>query len=653
MIWPFRPYDRRKSIPSKPRRLELEQLEDRTLLAGNLLMIGLDISTGSYKYTILEYTQTGTLVNSTPIPDTPNTGDYQDARSMTVDPDGNFNVYNGTFSAYISTYSPTSQTWSHSTFPGFNTFNVVGYGGVAAFSNYVFATDDSVNNDGSGIVRFDNSGGPTTRFADGNDFIDITMGLDGLLYALGGAAGVSVYDPTTLAHVRDISFHDNVADPRSIAVDEAGNLYLGEYQADAVVKLDPTGSNILATKQFISPAGNPDGWKIGLDRDGQVVVGGGTGTVYLTDESFANVQTFSTDKCFVFAGFDHYIPGPSSSIPIQENFVVHANNQVFGQKFDSSGKPTGSPYLVANGSLRSVASGRDASGNLVLFGIDPYLNHIWELKFDGNGNPLANSYTPVWNKGAIESIAVGHDGSKNLELFAVDPFTHHVWRMKFNINSDSTTSFNLLSKGGVATALTVGHDGAGDPLLFTIDPYFSQVQEMRFNASGDPITDFYRPGSSFTVKQIALGNDGKGNPELFAIDSYFGHVFYLNFDANANPANPFFLEASQRGIAKSIAVGHDINDDPEVFTVGRNFQAYALRFDNHGKPVGDFFSTGPSVVSVTSIQVCFTRNGFQYLFGFGLGDNQIYQESFDDQGNPVKTWFLDALGAAKSLAVST
>ncbi|MFL5242005.1 MAG: proprotein convertase P-domain-containing protein [Gemmataceae bacterium] len=342
-----------------------------------------------------------------------------------------------------------------------------------------------------------------------------------------------------------------------------------------------------------------------------------------------------------------------SVAPQQENFMVHSDNSVFAQKFDADGNPSGSPFLVANGSLRSVVSGRGPDGNLVLFGIDPYLNHVWELKFDANGNPLSSFYTPVWDGGAVESIAVGHDGLKNIELFAVDPFVHHVYAMKFDSNDDKFSPFVQVSKGGVATTLTVGHDGNGNPLLFTIDPYFSQVQELKFNASGDPVGDFFRPGNAFAVKQIAFGTDGKGNPELFAIDPYFGHVFYFTFDANANATSPFFLQSSPLGVAKFITVGHDVNNNPEVFSIGPDNQIYAQKFDNTGKPAGDFFATGPSPVSVTSIQVGFNANGFQDVFGIGLGDNQVYEETFDASGNRIRTWFLTAFGAVKSLAVST
>jgi subtilisin-like proprotein convertase family protein len=345
----------------------------------------------------------------------------------------------------------------------------------------------------------------------------------------------------------------------------------------------------------------------------------------------------------------------AGTAPLQENFFVRPDFKIFGQKFDATGVPTGNPFEVAPGSsLRTVTSARDAAGNLVLFGIDPYSNFVWEMKFDVNGNPTAPNFTNIWRLGAIQSIAVGHDGSGNLELFAVDPFFHHVYAMKFDSNDVPTAAgFILLSPGGVATKLIAGHDGNGNPLLFTIDPFFSQVQEMKFNAAGDPTTDFFRPGNSFPVKQIDLGYDGKGNPELFAIDPFFAHVFYLTMDANGTPTGPFFLQASPLGVVLSIAVGHDANNNPELFAIAPNYQIAALKFDSNGKPVGDFFPTGPSVISVYSISVGYSANGFVNLFGFGLGDNQIYEETFDAAGNRVRTWFQVIQNPVISFTAST
>jgi fibronectin type 3 domain-containing protein len=335
---------------------------------------------------------------------------------------------------------------------------------------------------------------------------------------------------------------------------------------------------------------------------------------------------------------------------VQEVFFVKPSYQVMGQKLDVNGNPSGVAYVVAPGSLKSIVLARDAKGDLVLFGIDPYLNYVWELQFDASGNPTASAFTPVWKGGSVESIVVGHDGSNNLELFAVDPFAHHVWGMKFNAMNMPTTAFKLLSQGEVATKLTVGHDGNGNPLLFTIDAFFSQVQEMRFNAAGDPTTDFVRPGTLFAVKQIALSYDGHGNPELYAIDPYFSHVFYLTFDASGNPTNPFFLQASSSIVQSLVATS--VAGMPQLFAVAPNYQVTTLKFDPNGRPVGDFVATGPSIVSVTTISVGTTSNGAPELFGLGLGDNQLYAETFDNSGNRLKTWSLMMFGIVSVIEAS-
>jgi hypothetical protein len=341
---------------------------------------------------------------------------------------------------------------------------------------------------------------------------------------------------------------------------------------------------------------------------------------------------------------------PSSTPVAQETFSVHSDNTVYGQKYDANGNPIGSPFLVASGSLKSISVTRDAAGNLVLFGVDPYLGHVWELKFDANGDPTSSAYTPVWTGGSLISVAAGHDGHGNVELFAVDPFIYHVWAMKFDSSDNLAGPFQSVSAGGVATTLTVGHDGNGNPLVFTVDPYFSQVQELKFDTNGNPVGDFFRPTASFTVKSIALGYDGSGNPELFAVDPYFGHVFYLNFDANAAPTNSIFLQAGTSSVL-SLAVSHDANNNPWVFAVEPNNQVASLNFNAGGKPVGDFVPTGASTISVTSIKAAVNNAALTNLFGISLGDNQVYEETFDASGNVVKTFFRVATGAVQSLAV--
>jgi hypothetical protein len=344
-----------------------------------------------------------------------------------------------------------------------------------------------------------------------------------------------------------------------------------------------------------------------------------------------------------------------SLLPLEMVFMIQPNYQVQGLKLDASGNPSGLPFVVASGSLRSISVARDASGNLIIFGIDPYSNFVWDLQFDAYGNPKSSPavFTKIWGGGAVESIAVGYDGHKNIELFAVDHYQHHIWAMKFDNKNNPITPFSQLSKRAVATTLTVGHDGNGNPLLFTIDPYFSQVREMNFNGAGDPTTDFFRPAKPFAVSQISLGYNGLGNPELFAIDRIFGHVFYLNFDAGGTATNATFIQAKPIGVASSISVQQTANNTAELFSIGPDYRVYPLKFNNAGIPVDGSSKNSTTPISVTSISGAKNSDGSIALFGLGFGDNQIYERTFDAAGNLIHDWSLaTAANPVKSFVAS-
>ena len=62
----------------------------------------------------------------------------------------------------------------------------VTYGGIAVTNSHVFVTDQATLGPGqlpSGIVRLGLSSFTAIRFADESDYIDLTFGGDGMLYA--------------------------------------------------------------------------------------------------------------------------------------------------------------------------------------------------------------------------------------------------------------------------------------------------------------------------------------------------------------------------------------------------------------------------------------------------------------------------------------
>src|SRR5207249_2657624 len=112
----------------------------------------------------------------------------------------------GVFTPSLAAYDPASTSWSQQTFPNWNHFNAGGTTGLAVFENFVYANDETVAGDrpgdSAGVVRFNLDNRTVTRFqyAGSTDTSTLTMGLDGNLYAMGGAGSASVYliDPISM-----------------------------------------------------------------------------------------------------------------------------------------------------------------------------------------------------------------------------------------------------------------------------------------------------------------------------------------------------------------------------------------------------------------------------------------------------------------------
>src|SRR5262249_37439511 len=122
--------------------------------------------------------------------------------AIAMDANGNIDVYNGAFHPSLITLSPvTGNIIANTTFPGWSTS---GNAGLAAYGNFVFASDEATADSGepSGIVAFNINNFTGQRFASGTSYVHVTIGPDGLLYALADGGAINVFDPRTFAFVR-------------------------------------------------------------------------------------------------------------------------------------------------------------------------------------------------------------------------------------------------------------------------------------------------------------------------------------------------------------------------------------------------------------------------------------------------------------------
>ncbi|MCL4203176.1 MAG: tandem-95 repeat protein [Pirellulaceae bacterium] len=218
---------------------------------GNILVTHSPVGVGG-KALLQEYTRSGQLVRSVPLPNF-SVGNFPEARDLVLDRLGKVQIFNGTDQPRLTQYDPVTGDLSHQVFDAWNVSRNVTFGGLAAWRNFVFATDQQVAGDTSpnqaGILRFDIEQGTAARFFDDGDFIDLAVGLDGLLYALGPGgppAGqyIRVYQPQSMLLVRQIQLPTNMWDTRAITVDQNGQIYAVRAQDPRVYHLGPAG-NIL------------------------------------------------------------------------------------------------------------------------------------------------------------------------------------------------------------------------------------------------------------------------------------------------------------------------------------------------------------------------------------------------------------------------
>jgi outer membrane protein assembly factor BamB len=147
-----------------------------------------------------------------------------DARDLTVLDDGRIAVFNGVFSPSLSIYNPIHATWSHKKFESWGIVNNGTYGGIAHFNDYVFVTDMSISgSDTAGIVRF-NLNSNSEEFFLGDEYIDVTLGLDNMLYALSGRQ-IDKYDPESMELINSFT----ISAARAVAVNESGNIFTASW----------------------------------------------------------------------------------------------------------------------------------------------------------------------------------------------------------------------------------------------------------------------------------------------------------------------------------------------------------------------------------------------------------------------------------------
>ena len=272
-----------------------------------------------------EFTPTGTLVQTFTVPTAPGGDAY--IRGIATDATGNVQIYNGTFSPFLTTLDPTgSGTFTNHTFSGWSTVNDIYFGGVAVNGNYAYATDmDTSGGAPNGIVRFDLTNFSATRFASGpangsGDYTTVSLGLNGKLYAPwpGGSPvgdNIDVINPVTMTKTTiNLPFLFQLS---GVTADQAGNIFaVGALGDGRIYKLDSNG-NVLASIStgFTGLTG------LEVSNSGQLLTASNGGEVILTNTSFSQLSSFSVGS--QITTFDAFVT-PSTAVPEPTSLTLMA-----------------------------------------------------------------------------------------------------------------------------------------------------------------------------------------------------------------------------------------------------------------------------------------------------------------------------------------
>jgi hypothetical protein len=393
--------------------------------------------------TIEEFTPLGEHVRSISTPrnlqsSSSNTG-TEYLRGIAVNENGQIKCFNGTFTPQLDTYQPLTSTFTTTTSPGWRIDNNGSSGTIAVSGGYSFVISDNFPN--SAMVRF-NPDGTSQRFATGVNYENLSMGLDGSLYALyeaiasnNAAWTVDVFNPITLQRTRSITLqipmsrNGSFVDLRNLAVDQLGGLYVTELNS-YVHRFNSQG--VLLKSVSHGHLGFNTDIKIDPNNTNRLLLSLGKygAEVLQTDANLSSFRTLVTlnpnrDES-PFVGFSNAALAGSYQ-NISHVLWTHGDDgQIMISQIDASGAAVDRIYTTSKGWIaKSIADTPDGHTHILWTFAPTGLVSIWNIA--PNGAFTRRGYGPFPGQTAT-AMSAGPDGRLHL-LWSRTDGTQSVWSL--------------------------------------------------------------------------------------------------------------------------------------------------------------------------------------------------------------------------------
>ena len=336
----------------------------------------------------------------------------EELRDFTVTPEGTLHIYSGTFDPTLQSYNWQSSSSQNNTqtYLGWSTVNNLSYGGIDYYQNYVFVTDmktyGSDEDEAKGIIRFSQTEESPIRFAESGNFIDLTVGLDNLIYGLESYGKISVYDPETLELVRSFTLEDKYNNYRGIAVNQQGEIFSAAWDGNIYYFnstgniVDVNSANISGVVDFNTNNFNdinisPDGKElIASDRNGLIAL------LSIKNQSLELQDVFPTG-------------GNSAFVSFGTNNIIESNNPVPEISISDAEVIEWKEYEPAR--LNFTISLSEATNEIVEVDVHSFIP--WGQEYNSQPQSFAD-YNDVAMMGEILTFAPGEtEKTFSLEVF--------------------------------------------------------------------------------------------------------------------------------------------------------------------------------------------------------------------------------------------
>jgi hypothetical protein len=317
-----------------------------------------------------------------------------------------------------------------------------------------------------------------------------------------------------------------------------------------------------------------------------------------------------------------------------------------------------------------IAAGKEGTIYLVdrdhLGGFNPTYDDVVQTIVNGVGLPV-NSWhdyygcfdTPAYFNSRVYFIGVGDvpkayqltDGVLSGAPVSTGTTPYGYGGATVSISANGTSN-------GILWAIEQNNYGYGPEVLHAYDA--NDLTHELFNSNQMGPRD--QPGltNKFTVPTVANGKVyvptqygvavygllPAYSQEVFAI-GLNDQVYSLKTDANGNAVGGYTFTGA--GPVRSIDSVTDANGLPVVFAIGLDDQVYVQRFDANGNPLGPNALTAPG--QVKSMAVGYTAAGNPELFVIGL-DDQVYMQTFTTDDQSQGGYTLTHPGQVKSITVN-